>query len=560
VSYINQIRASKDQECQLSLSEAERAQVPENPVGLIELTGQFNMRAAERTMKRLVSIFMAATIALGASHVALANSTIGMGLITQDTNARPDETRFEKLAHRFLQRRAKNKEEFKRILEQTYGPEYDLKVGQYLRRKMAHGDFSWTPSVQLVTAEILNGRLGAYRADTNTIYLSEQVSNQHQAVLVYLEELGHHIDTLLKASDTEGDEGALFRTNMVGEKLPPYVIAEIYQRDDQGVIAVEGRAITVEFFSFNPIDWVKDGAKWTWGGIKSASGWVWKGAKTAGKAISKAASTAWDGAEVLGGWIAEGAEWAADRYVDMCRRSFVYTYQQTQNMVNTLVTYGYGSYEGVKIMGQGLAEIAKGNLVDGTAALYVGLAKLSVEVPLDTLSSEAIEAIGALQTLLFLEPEGRFLNDREKAFLGTVFYNPWWLNVIRVKEGFAGIWSINPRPFTVETTIYLKKWPYSEDLMVHETVHVWQFMNGGGDYKIDSLHAQLQGDAYEWESAVDSGKSWGSLNAEQQARFIQDAYLSGCYAFSGTCIINGMDRTGFFPDADYNLINGIGAP
>lgn len=524
------------------------------------------IRAETLKLNRHIGLRAALTqfaIALGfmlCSQVAQADFTIAPKLNAEGTGVKPYETRFEKLAHQFLQQQAKNKESFDRTLEQTYGPEYDRNVGQYLRRKMANGDFSWTPPIELVTAETLIGRLGAYGADTNTVYLSEQVPNQHQAVLVYLEELGHHIDTLLNARDTHGDEGALFRINMVGEELAPDVNDEIRQRDDHGVIIVNEKAITVEFFSFNPIDWVKGGAKWTWKGIKSTSGWVWKGAKTAGKAIATAATETWDGATVLAGWIAEGAEWSADRYVDLCRRSFWYTYQQTQNSVNTLVTYGYGTYEGVKVMKEGLAEIAKGNFVDGAAALYVGLAKLSVEVPLDTLSSEAIEAIGSLQTLLFLEPEGRFLNDREKAFLGNVFLNPWWLNVVRVKEGFAGIWSLNPRPFTVETTIYLKKHPYSEDLLVHETVHVWQFMNGGGDYKIDSLHAQWFGDGYIWKSAIDNGQSWGSLNPEQQARFIQDAYIGGCYSFSGACFIEGVDRTAFFYDADYQIINGNGAP
>ena len=39
MSHLNIIRAWKDEEYRLSLSEAERASLPEHPAGLIELTG-----------------------------------------------------------------------------------------------------------------------------------------------------------------------------------------------------------------------------------------------------------------------------------------------------------------------------------------------------------------------------------------------------------------------------------------------------------------------------------------------------------------------------------------
>ena len=55
------------------------------------------------------------------------------------------------------------------------------------------------------------------------------------------------------------------------------------------------------------------------------------------------------------------------------------------------------------------------------------------------------------------------------------------------KRHISGLWSANPRPFTVETIIYLMKWLYSEADIVHEATHVWQYIHGGGDYEIHSV-------------------------------------------------------------------------
>jgi len=231
---------------------------------------------------------------------------------------------------------------------------------------------------------------------------------------------------------------------------------------------------------YNPVCWVEV----TWQGIKSGAGWVWKGAETAGEAIKTASRKSWDGAKVLGEWIQEGAEWSANAYVDLCKRDFWTAYQEVNTLVNSVVGMGYGTVEGVQVMVEGVKEIGKGNFVDGTAALFTGLAKLAIEVPLETASSEFFETIGSLQTLLFLEPEDRYLTNHEQDYLSTVFGDVWWLHIIRVKEGFCGICeSLYPaRPFTLETVIYLKKNPPKEDAIVHEATHVWQYIHGGGDY------------------------------------------------------------------------------
>ena len=68
--------------------------------------------------------------------------------------------------------------------------------------------------------------------------------------------------------------------------------------------------------------------------------------------------------------------------------------------------------------------------------------------------------------------------------------------------------------------------------LVHEVTHVWQYIHGGGDYKIGSAYARLRYGStapYDWESTVDKGTAWADLGVEQQAEFVEDASIAGCF-------------------------------
>jgi hypothetical protein len=76
----------------------------------------------------------------------------------------------------------------------------------------AVGDFRDLPPIELLPAASMTGAAGAYAISTGTIYLNAdwlRVANGEQVLAVLTEELGHHLDGLLNASDTPGDEGAL---------------------------------------------------------------------------------------------------------------------------------------------------------------------------------------------------------------------------------------------------------------------------------------------------------------------------------------------------------------
>ena len=531
---------------------------------------------ASVTAPRALAAQNAASAAHGADKgVGPVTSAVkGLGLddlksqLVTDLKGNVYESKFERLANELLVREAQSKEGFGAILEKAFGAGYDHEKAETIRQLILKGDFSWAPKVRIVADELLNGMRGAYSAKSGTVFVSKSVPSKLERTFIYIEELGHHLDTLLNTSDAPGDEGALFRIALTGEAVGQDMISLIRADNHVGSIMIDGQAIDVEFLW--GLDWLVDAAGAAWNGIKTGAGYVWKGATTAGGAIKTAASKTWDGATTLSGWIKNGAEVAANKFVESLKRDFWAAYQTVNGAANVIITAGYGTIEGMKVVAQGMTELSKGNFVDGTALVFTGLAKLTVEVPLDTVSTAVMDSIGILQTALFLEPIGRYLTQAETDVLTWVFGGQWWLPYIRIKEGFAGIFSANPRPFTNQFNIYLKSYAPVTSLIVHESTHVWQYANGGGDYKLQSLYQQYVSKVgYIWEPAVNNGTQWEGLGVEQQASFVEAAYVSGCYDFDNydfsawafkKCTIAGTDRIAFFNSVDQKIWGGVGAP
>jgi hypothetical protein len=454
------------------------------------------------------------------------------------------------------------------ILRASFGDAFNYWDGEYYRNYYIHQPDLLGQPVRLVGPDVLGENLGAHVHTTDPngqlssfILINNTIEEPARAANVIIEERGHELDLLLNERkgrpDSPGDEGHLFRNLVAGEEMADVDVEEIRNHDDHGWITYEGRQYQAEFL----FGTLTRAVKRTWGGIKTGAGWVWRGAKTAGEGLERAAKESWSGAKTLGGWIEKGAKVSADLYVEALRRDFWGAYHALQLYTNVLWDAGLNSYDAFKVMKDGLVEIGKGNLIDGTSAIFVALVKAGVEVPASSIVTVAADAISTIQTIMFLEPEGRYLNADEKSYLGWVFGSYWWLDLIRVKEGFCGFWDIwGPQAMTIETNIYLKDRPATRTRMVHETTHVWQWIHGGGDYKIYALHAQQFGDGYEWRPAVAQGKRWSELNPEQQGRFADDAYGSGCYDFLGPCTIDNADVDAFFRHADEEILNGRGAP
>lgn len=190
-----------------------------------------------------------------------------------------------------------------------------------------------------------------------------------------------------------------------------------------------------------------------------------------------------------------------------------------------------------------LAAIVKGagGLIRGTFAglvrLLGGIVSLNPRLMLRGLGNIGAGVAGVLvivggkvvsvvQTIFFLE-RPRALNPKEQELLHLVFRRSLAIYNIRIVDGFAGVFSINGRAFTLGNTIYLKGFPV--DTLVHEAVHTWQFRHAGAGYAPEALFAQWTlPDAYDWLAEIARGRGdWTEFNRESQAQLMQNLYNDG---------------------------------
>jgi RHS repeat-associated protein len=106
---------------------------------------------------------------------------------------------------------------------------------------------SSAPSLTILSENQLQAR-GAYSQQTNTIYLGQELFDQHPTSLnaVFLEELGHYFDGRLNTQDSPGDEGEIFAHLVQNQPLSPQQLAVLKQEDDQATRWIEGQQIELE--------------------------------------------------------------------------------------------------------------------------------------------------------------------------------------------------------------------------------------------------------------------------------------------------------------------------
>ena len=139
------------------------------------------------------------------------------------------------------------------------------------------------------------------------------------------------------------------------------------------------------------------------------------------------------------------------------------------------------------------------------------------------------KALALIQSVLFMQLGERALTQLEEALLQRIYRSSLALANIRVVEGFAGFYSAGPS-FTLGNRIYLQNVvPGTElQILVHESVHVWQNQHEGTRYIADSLWARTDSMAYAWRDQLARGRSrWQDFNVEAQGKFIQELYVLG---------------------------------
>ena len=116
---------------------------------------------------------------------------------------------------------------------------------QILIDEWAAADFKSLPEVELLSAADINGALGAYAISTGKIYLNEtwvDSASKEDVFAVLTEELGHHLDALLNANDTSGDEGLKFARLLLRNEIS----AERLTASDDAILLKIGSGVIAE--------------------------------------------------------------------------------------------------------------------------------------------------------------------------------------------------------------------------------------------------------------------------------------------------------------------------
>ncbi|MDJ0658161.1 MAG: FG-GAP-like repeat-containing protein [Crocosphaera sp.] len=136
-------------------------------------------------------------------------------------------------------------------LTTAFGAEYNTDVATDLVTQWQTGNFASFPEIEIRSSAEINSADGAYSADTNRIYISEEFllanANNIQAISdVLLEEYGHYIDARINTVDAAGDEGDIFSRLVRGESFSDGELQQLKAENDQAIVNIDGQEIAIE--------------------------------------------------------------------------------------------------------------------------------------------------------------------------------------------------------------------------------------------------------------------------------------------------------------------------
>lgn len=267
---------------------------------------------------------------------------------------------------------ASDPEQFHDLLRTVYGENYDFEKAEELRNKALEGDFSWLPRVEYASDAELRGANGAYDAQNGVVYLNESKRNDPTLLAkTFMEEAGHHLDTLINTGDAKGDEGELLRRLLSGEKLTTEQVATIRAENDRGVIVVDGKAIEVEFWLDDVVGAVSDGFKAAGDAIESVTKPVRDTAKAVGDAIHGAGHAVGEAvrgaAKSADDWLGETFGPVGGAFGDVLRGA-----------AGGLVTFARGAAD---VLVMPWVNLFEGRFADALEAPVRGLSRMLIQSP-----------------------------------------------------------------------------------------------------------------------------------------------------------------------------------
>ncbi len=185
--------------------------------------------------------------------------------------------------------------EFVTKMKLAFGENIDVSE---VRNDWLTENFSVFANIRIISGADLQGSLGAYAQETDTIYLSSEflVANANNVETItglLLEEAGHRVDAWLNGSDTFGDEGEIFSALARGESFSEAEWQRVTVENDSANINLDGQSIQIEqnvgevgttyFVSTTGVDSEdRDGLSWetAWNSLAYASERVPEGVNT----------------------------------------------------------------------------------------------------------------------------------------------------------------------------------------------------------------------------------------------------------------------------------------
>ena len=136
-------------------------------------------------------------------------------------------------------------------LETAFGSDFNEETANSIFDKLAEGDFSDIPTIEIVNRNDINGANGAFAVATGKIYLSQEfitanAQNVNAIVSVLLEEYGHYVDSRINTADTAGDEGDVFARLVQGDSLSASELAVLRAEDDSATVTLDGQVVKIE--------------------------------------------------------------------------------------------------------------------------------------------------------------------------------------------------------------------------------------------------------------------------------------------------------------------------
>lgn len=141
-------------------------------------------------------------------------------------------------------------ETFEGVLRQVYGGRVSPEAVADLLAQARAGQFPAPAQLRVVDPGVLAGADAAYSPRAGgTLFVSRALLGDLARLdEVVLEEIGHHVDSLLGPGDAVGDEGQLFRTAVEQGRLLRQAELRSGQLDrDQRTIQVDGELLRVEY-------------------------------------------------------------------------------------------------------------------------------------------------------------------------------------------------------------------------------------------------------------------------------------------------------------------------